>query len=502
MRVFPRIALTLLAAFVLVQPVIGQPQQQANCPLTLTATNPPASQIALSPHGAFRSGNLVYVLRGQTLTTYTITDLGDLQIAREDFVAGLANRNSIGGTAFSNGFLYVSSEAGLEVYDLRNVRSGGNAPIFVTRVSGFNYRRLTVSGNTLAALFPATDVPCAPSNINCLTFVDLFNVSNPAAPVRGGQFSSSGSAVGSFNDIAFNFGNLIVTGNLGTTALNVANLGAPSGLGSIATPGTFLVSNGLNLLGVGNDNSIVTYALTAPFTGFNAVSFHSTATLQVGRANRIMFHPQAFIDDANNRLITIIDEIDQTRLTAARSIAFDVFDYSVPMFEGRDPRVYESVSYLQGDEVKFHPIAVGPVVYVVGETTGMQTYGACGQMAGRIETDNVAALPCGGSEIHGWVTGAQRINSVELFLDNTTSRTSTSLGLATVGGPPRLDVPAVNPVVTWRISTLLDTQVRGNYVLRAVGTDALNNRRQFAAQPIFFPGPGQNCFNRRRTTGR
>jgi hypothetical protein len=35
-----------------------------------------------------------------------------------------------------------------------------------------------------------------------------------------------------------------------------------------------------------------------------------------------------------------------------------------------------------------------------------------------------------------------------------------------------------------------------------VATDALGNRKQFAAQRIFFNGPGQNCSNRRRAAGR
>ncbi len=503
MRVFSRIALTLLAAAVLVQPLVAQ-QHQANCPLTLVATNPPASSIALSPHGVFRSGNQVFVLRGQTLTTYTVTDLGDMQIAREDLILGLAGRNAIGGVAFSSstGQLFVSSEAGLEVFNLANVRVGGTAPAFVTRINGLNYRRLALSGNILAALFPSTDVLCAPGSLTCPTFVDLFNVANPAAPIKVGTITSTSGVIGSFNDVAFSFGSLIVTGTTGTAAYNISNPASPANIGTTPTPGTFLVSNGTSLLGVGNENAIVTFGLANPFIGFAPLTYHSTATLQVGRANRIVFHPQAFIDETNGRLITIIDEIDPHRLQPARSIAFDVFEYAIPMFEGRDPRVYESVSYLQGDEVKYNPVAVGPFVYVVGETTGLQTYGACGQMAGRIETGNVSALPCGGAEIHGWVTGAQRINTVEVFLDNTTTRTSTSLGLAALGGPPRIDVPAKTPVFTWRLSTLLDTTARGNYVLRAVGTDANNNRRQFASQPLFFPGPGQNCFNRRRTTGR
>ena len=49
-----------------------------------------------------------------------------MQIAREDFIASLAGRETKGGVAFSNGLLYISSEAGLEIYDLRNVRAGGS----------------------------------------------------------------------------------------------------------------------------------------------------------------------------------------------------------------------------------------------------------------------------------------------------------------------------------------------------------------------------------------
>jgi len=492
MRVFSRIALALLAVALLTQPAFSQ-QTQATCPLSLVASNAPASGFAQSPHGVFRSGNLVYVLRGQFLTTYTVTDLGDMQIAREDFITSLAGRNAIGGTAFGNGFLYVSSEGGLEIFDIHNVKVGGTPPVSSSRLAGMNYRRLAVSGNTLAALYPATDVACTPSII-CPTFVDIYNVTNVNAPVRVATLSSSSGIIGGFNDVTFNYGNLVVTGTGGTAVYDVSNPGLPRLIGSVATPGTFLVSNSANLFAVGNDTEIVTYTVTNPFSVIRAITLHSLATLQVGRANRIMYHPQAFIDDAGNRLITLVDELDATRLQPARTIAFDVFDYAVPMIEGRDPRFYEQVSYIQGDEVKFNPVAVGSLVYVVGETTGLQTYGACGTMTGRIEVDNAAALPCGGSEIHGWVTGAQKINTVELFLDNN------SLGFATIGNIPRLDVASTTPVFTWRIGALLDTTARGNHVLRAVGTDANNTRRQFTSLNVFFPGPGQNCFNRRRST--
>ena len=161
MRVFSRIALVLFCVAVISAPAaLGQPNV-ASCPVTLVAQNPPASDFYKSPHGIFRFGSQVFELRGQTLTTYTVTDLGDMQVAREDFIGSLAGRESNGGTAFrSDGFLFVSSEAGIEVFDLRSVRAGGTAPLLVSRTPNVHYRRLAVFGNMLAALFPATDMPC------------------------------------------------------------------------------------------------------------------------------------------------------------------------------------------------------------------------------------------------------------------------------------------------------------------------------------------------------
>src|SRR5581483_6858217 len=174
---------------------------------------------------------------------------------------------------------------------------------------------------------------------------------------------------------------------------------------------------------------------------------HTVATLRLEHSNPIMFHPQATFDEAGSRLITMVDELDPQTLQPARTFAFDVFDYSVPMFEGQDPRIYEQVSYTQGDEVKFNPIAVGPYVYVVGEVSGIQEYGVCGEMRGRIETNTLASLPCpstaGGptnAEFHGWVTGTNRIANVEIFLDGS------SLGLATLTDTVRTDVPSQTPV--------------------------------------------------------
>src|ERR1700742_691988 len=123
MRVFSRIALVVLVLLIGAVPSGFATDLLADCQLALTGANPPSTDFNLSPHGVFRSGTQVFVLRGQTLSTYNGTDLGDLQVAREDFLGTLGARETDGGTAFADGFLYVSSEAGLEIYDLRNVRT-------------------------------------------------------------------------------------------------------------------------------------------------------------------------------------------------------------------------------------------------------------------------------------------------------------------------------------------------------------------------------------------
>jgi hypothetical protein len=115
-------------------------------------------------------------------------------------------------------------------------------------------------------------------------------------------------------------------------------------------------------------------------------------------------------------------------------------------------------------------------------------------MTGRIEFDSIAGTVCGGSEIHGWVTGTLKITNVELFLDGG------SLGSASLSGPPRIDIPSTTPVSTWRVFVNLDTITKGVHVLRAVGTDASGTRRQFSSQNILFPGPGSNCVARRRAS--
>jgi hypothetical protein len=496
MRVFSRIALILAVVVLSASPLLSQPIP-AGCPLTLVGTDPPPTSSAFyqSPHGVFRFGSQVFVLRGQTLTTYNVTVLGDLRVIREDFIGSLAARESNGGVVFSSGFLGVSSEAGFEIFDLRDVRAGGSAPALMSRTPNMHYRRLAVNGSIVAGLFPATDLPCAPG-ASCQNSVDLIDVSNPDVPVRVASLGSG--SFGGLNDVAFVRGALVITGTGGTFVFDISAPTTPASLFSAATPGTFLATDGSNLLAVGNDTSILTYSVSgvSGFSSMTPIALHTLATLQMEHSNPIMFHPQAAIDDQNAHLITMVDERDPQTLLPARTFAFDVFDYTASMFEGRDPRMYEQVSYTQGDEVKYNPVAVGPFVYVVGELTGLQTYGACGQMAGRIEWDSTAALPCGGAEIHGWVTGTTKIASVELFLDGG------SLGPASFNNAPRTDIAATTPVQGWRISVNLDTTGSGEHLIRAVGTDINGNRSQFASQRVIFGGPGKNCFTRRRTSSR
>jgi len=504
MRVFSRIVLVAVAAALLAAPAVfaadvHATQFQATCPLELVATNPPASAFYQSPHGVFRSGTQVFALRGQTLTTYTVNDLGDLIVAREDFVGALGAREDNGGVAFNNGFMYVSSEAGLEILDLRGTRPGGNPPLLVARIPGLHYRRMAVANNLLAGVFPATDLPCAPllGSTTCFNNIDLYDVSNPSNVHRVGQITSFLTQAIAWNDVAFNYGFLVATGPGGTFAFNVSNPASPVRIATDGTPGIFLASNGANFLAIGNDTAILTEIINIPSATtvfFNPFELHTLATLTVDRTNPIAFHHQAWVDDAAGRLIAMVDEIDPHTLQPARTFAFDTFDYAVPMYEGFDPRLYEQVSYTMIDEVKYNPVAVGPYVYVIGERSGLQSYGVCGQMDGRIEWDSPQSLPCGGAEIHGWVTGATKIANVEVFLDGG------SLGAATLTGPPRTDVPSTTPVTPWRIAVNLDATPKGEHVLRAVGTDILGNRRQFSSVRVVFGGPGQNCFVRRRAS--
>ena len=503
MRVCSRIA--LLFVFVFAAPILLADHFRAECPMSLVDSTPPTTDFDISPHFTFRNGNLVHVLRGNIMTTYTVNDVGDLQIAREDFVGSLAGRETDAGVAFGNGFLYISSEAGLEVFDMRNVRAGGNAPILVTRRAGAHYRRLAVNGTRLAGLYPSEDLPCYPdvpiSSIDpCFTTIDIYNITTPGSPTFLSSINSRASTdYVAFNDIAFNFGFLVVLTDTSLIAFNVSGATPSQITFPLNTRGKkWLVTNGSDFLGAGNDTVIETYRIDpVGFVFFNITKLLTIPFyLQLDRTNQIRFHPKAFYDETNARLITLIEEADPMTLDPARTIAFDVFDFTVPQFEGSVERVYEDVTMTVQDEIKYNPLAAGAFVYVIGEESGLQEWGACHRATGRIELDSIAYLTCGGSEIHGWVTGTQKIVNVELFLDNT------SLGAATVGGPQRTNVSSTTPVFNWRINVNLDSTARGEHLLRAIATDSLGQRRQFAFKRIFFGGPGTNCTVPRRRSVR
>ncbi|HEX3584259.1 MAG TPA: hypothetical protein VH087_21015, partial [Thermoanaerobaculia bacterium] len=460
------------------------------------ATNPSATNFGTSPHGVFRyttgSSDQVFVLHGQTLTTYTVNATGDLQVAREDLIGSMAARETNGGVAFNNGFLYVSSEAGLEIFDLRNVRAGGGAPLFQSRSLGLHYRRLATSGNLLAALYPETDIPCS-LGPSCVNYIDIYNVSDPKNPIRTATIPSNTNILvqNAWNDIAFNNGFLMAAGTIRSVSFSVTPAGSASLAWIVNTPGTYLVSNGTNLLGIGNDGAVTVFQIDT-FGDFHPYLYESLdPAFQIDRSNQVVFHPQGSFDDAGSRLIMEVDERDPITTNPARTIGFDVFDFSVPQLNISDPRIWESSSYTTGDEVKWNPVAVGPYVYTIGEVSGLQSWGACGLMTGKIELDNVTELFCGGTEIHGWVTGAQKVSSVEVFLDNA------SLGPATISTLPRIDVSSRTPVFTWRATVNLDNTAKGDHVMRIVATDALGNRRQVFSQRMYFPGPPSNCTIRR-----
>jgi hypothetical protein len=489
---FRIVLLGLLSVFLIVPGAIAS-HYVADCQLSLVGSTAPTSEFFTSPHGTFRNGSVIYLLRGEALTTLNVTDVGNVEIARQDRLTSLAAREKEGGVTYADGIMYVSSEAGLEIFDLRNTHGGvaGRAPTLLSRTITPHYRRLAVQGNLLAALYPGYDLPCVPGvTPGCSNSIDLYNISDLTAPVLVGRIDSrqSNSFV-AFNDIAFTNGFLYTTGYGGTHAFSVANPSAPAMVRILPQQGTFLVTNGTTLLGIGQKTLIGVFVV-GPGSALNQFNVYTLPSI-VDRSNRLMFHQEAFFDE-QNRLITMIDEEDPMYpMRPARTIAFDVFDLSIPKFEGFDDRIYESVTFTETDEVKHDPVAVGPYIYVNGEISGAQTWGACGLMSGRLEHDFMQSLTCGGAELRGWVTGTNKITRVELFLDNS------SLGTARLG-QQRHDVSSVTPVSGWAVNVNLDQVSRGEHTFRVVVTDVAGNTRQVHSKTMFFNGPGQNCTTRRR----
>jgi hypothetical protein len=96
MRGWSRLALVVVLFFTT---AVSADHVQGECPLSLADSTPAGTAFERSPHGVFRSGNLVYVLRGNTLTTYSTNYTGNLTIAREDALFDLRARETEGGVA-------------------------------------------------------------------------------------------------------------------------------------------------------------------------------------------------------------------------------------------------------------------------------------------------------------------------------------------------------------------------------------------------------------------
>lgn len=491
MRFSVRTVLVVLALAIFSVPAFAD-HLVGNCPVSLVNGAAASGAFTASPHGLFKNGSVVYALRGQRLLTMNITGTGELQIARDDLMSGLGARETDGAAVYQNGFLFVTGELGLEIFDLRTTKPGGagTAPTLVSRTSLPHYRRLAVNGNTLAALYPASDMICFPeADQPCGTNrIDIYDISNLNAPVLVSVIDAFNNMFVAWEDIAWTNGYLYATGRGGTYGFDMTNAAAPSTVESIPVNGSFLVTNGTNLLGIGQE-SLVGVFFVGPGPALSQFQVFTLPAI-IDRSNPIMFHQQAWLGDS--RLITMIDEKDPATLEPARTIAFDVFDFSVPFIEGVSPRIYENLSFTMPDEVKYNPLLVDDSIYVVGAQSGLQVWGACGTMNGAVEFDTVQSLSCGGAEIHGWVTGPERITRVEVFLDGT------SLGLATLTENARTDIPSVTPVLGWRLPVNFDQQARGNATLTVVGTDILGNKRQISSKTLFFNGPGSNCTNRRR----
>ena len=225
-----------------------------------------------------------------------------MQIAREDFIGALAARETKGGVAFNAGFLYVSSEAGLEIYDLRNVRAGGTAPILVSRTPGLRYHRLAVSGNMLAALYPGHRPAVLRERHGQLDLLQPDRHLQRRQSARAGR-ASARSRRSSIRSAAT------------TTSPSTSASWSPPATAA-PSPGTSRNPAAPTLIAAASQSrapswsatartssasatttSIITYTFT-PTAGdafFTRSRYHSTANLQVERANPIVFHPQAVV---------------------------------------------------------------------------------------------------------------------------------------------------------------------------------------------------------------
>lgn len=483
MRSTSRVLVAVCFIVILASPAAFAAQYTADCPLSFVGSSPASTPFTGSPHGVFATGSEIYTLRGQTLKTLTETDTGEVTVEREDYLSSLAGRDQNGAVAYSNGYMFITSEAGLEIFDLRNVHGGsdGMAPSRVSRSVVPHYRRIAILGNVLAALYPIDDKPCVPeSNSNCTNSIDIYSIADLTNPVLVSSIASTNYSP--FNDITFVNGYLFALGKAGTYVFDVSSPATPTEVDSYGFWGKFFITNHTSILTIGNRALMSTFYVGPDYelTMFAQYTLPSI----FNDANQIAFDRTGWVDES--RLITMIDDIDPHTGMPARTVAFDTFDFAVPVWHGYDDRLYENVSYVNPNELKHDPVLAGPFVYVVGEMSGVQVWGACGEMSGALELNRITALSCNGAEIHGWVTGLSKISQVEVFLDDS------SLGIATLGGF-RTDISSRTPVRTWQIGVNLDDTAEGDHVIRVLATDVLGNTRQVASKVYYFPGPGHNC---------
>jgi len=212
---------------------------------------------------------------------------------------------------------------------------------------------------------------------------------------------------------------------------------------------------------------------------------------RVGRGNPIVFHPQVAFDEILGvRMIALIDELDPLHRMPARTIALDVFDLSVPPSSGSDRHAFETVTRTYPDEVKSDPLVTSRFVHVIGSQDGVETWGGCDDVIGRIDTDDFPQLTCGDIEIHGTVTSGVTISVVDLILDDR------YLGTATLGASSRrADLPGA-VVRNWSLRTNFGIVQPGNHRLTAIATDVHNKEHRFASQTVFLAGT--KCSQRRR----
>ena len=77
-----RMFLLVVLAVALLVPSAFADHFLANCPLSFVGNRAANSSFGQSAHAIFRSGSMIYALRGQTLLTLDTTDLGQISVAR------------------------------------------------------------------------------------------------------------------------------------------------------------------------------------------------------------------------------------------------------------------------------------------------------------------------------------------------------------------------------------------------------------------------------------